>query len=226
VLLLLLAIALPVARMGLTASSVRIGITPTPPSQVVLAPCDASGLFPDDPNDPEAFAWNAIYRATVSRILDGELADGKHIDCDGSRSEAADRILETLDAYGCALKAKGLVLQRDLRIAAQRNGETTTFDEETRKTLEFFERSERNLAIARASTQRALLILLGKQKFDPLERAFICLNRASKDLRNILGLLAEAASCLPLRTWDTRTTLRALDVPQPPAGSSSSAAAQ
>lgn len=72
----------------------------------------------------------------------------------------------------------------------------------------------RELASARPILERTLAIVGGLDRFQPLEMDLECVKRASLDLRNALGLAAEAAACMP-RTLDIRGSLRDLKDSEP-----------
>lgn len=65
------------------------------------------------------------------------------------------------------------------------------------------------LATARPALERTLALLGGIDRLRPLAAELECLKRASLDLRNVTGLAAEAASCMP-KIWDSRGSLRDL----------------
>jgi len=65
------------------------------------------------------------------------------------------------------------------------------------------------LAIARPTLERTLTIIGGYDRLRPLTLDIECIKRTSLDLRNVLGLAADASSCLP-RVWDTHGSLRDL----------------
>lgn len=63
------------------------------------------------------------------------------------------------------------------------------------------------LATARDSVERTLLLLGSLDRLRPLLRPLRCFLQASVDIRNAFGLFSEATSCMP-RTWDPFTELR------------------
>ncbi len=67
----------------------------------------------------------------------------------------------------------------------------------------------RELTVAKPALERTLLIVSGFDRLRPLSYGTECLKRTSLDLRNVLGLAAEATACLP-RSWDARGSLRDL----------------
>jgi hypothetical protein len=195
-----------------------------------LPPCRRiPALFPENRNDPEGRGWDEDFSRTVTDILD-EMEDESPLSCtDDAKTLASPALqrlasrlpqwqdkqplfasdvhpvlLDYLEAYGCALKEKGILLPLDL----QRNSATAQPATNAMATFEWFRLGDNRLAALRESLRRTLLITLGSEKLAPLERSFLCLNRASKDLRNLFGLLGEASACIPVRTWDVRGTLR------------------
>lgn len=65
------------------------------------------------------------------------------------------------------------------------------------------------VATARPTLERALLIVTGFTRLSPIDAELECLQRASLDLRNGLGLAADASVCLP-KAWDVKDPLRDL----------------
>jgi hypothetical protein len=66
--------------------------------------------------------------------------------------------------------------------------------------------------IARPVLQRTLQLIGGMDRLEPLGVDIECLKRTSLDIRNSLGLISQAASCLT-RIEDTQGSLR--DQPSP-----------
>ncbi len=201
-----------------------------------LPPCQsAPELFPDDPGDPKALQWQQIFRDTVKGVIDAETVNTQLSCTDNARMPASQQlkdlaaklplwrdhdplyssdtpavILDYLETYGCALKAKGVVLPYDMALYAQQKGQPLSLFDFLEQNTEWFDQSDSQLGIATETVRRSLLLLMGERKLDPLNRVFTCFNRASKDLRNILGLLGEASACTPVRTWDALGPLRQL----------------
>lgn len=65
------------------------------------------------------------------------------------------------------------------------------------------------LAIARPTLEKALLVISGNNRLSVLDAELQCLQRASLDIRNALSLAADTSSCLP-RIWNTKDVLRNL----------------
>ena len=72
-----------------------------------------------------------------------------------------------------------------------------------------FKKMKEEVALARPTLHRTLSLIGGIDRLRPVDSSFECLQRASLDIRNILGLTAEVTSCLP-RILDTRGSLRDL----------------
>lgn len=66
---------------------------------------------------------------------------------------------------------------------------------------------EGELRLSRPGLERTLRTLSGFDRLQPLLAEIECLKRASLDLRNVLGLAAEAGSCLP-KIEDGHTSIR------------------
>lgn len=77
---------------------------------------------------------------------------------------------------------------------------------------ERLENVRKELLFARRALNRTLEIIGGMDRLRPVDASLECLQRSSLDIRNVLGLAADAVSCLP-RTWDTRGSLRDLPAP-------------
>ena len=68
---------------------------------------------------------------------------------------------------------------------------------------------DQELRLARRTLNRTLKLLGGMDRLRPVDLSLECLQRSSLDIRNILGLAADSASCLP-RATDARGSLRDL----------------
>jgi len=138
-----------------------------------------------------------------------------------SELELAPVLLEYLRVYECALQEKHYfqaISPLDVSSASSKDrsprlGDYNTQVEEESKLI------SKELASARIILERSLSIVGGLDRLSPLAMDIECIKRTSLDLRNTLGLTAEAAACMP-RIWDTRGSLRDLAV------SSSSSASQ
>lgn len=65
------------------------------------------------------------------------------------------------------------------------------------------------MTVARPALERALQIITSIARLSPLDAEMHCLQRASLDLRNGLGLASDASVCLP-KGWDAKDPLRDL----------------
>jgi hypothetical protein len=219
---------------------------------------DNFDLFPLEKIDE----WNGIYEQKIASVLSadsqakisckddarslatpalqelaGLLPQWKNLDRELFESDMPEVLLDTLEAYGCALKTdeqqrlllelaqkqkegsdeecKGFASQAQCedRFPCAWSGECFLSNDVNtlRKELQKVNRKRnKQLSLARESLKRTLLVVTGMNKLRPLRNSFICINRTSKDLRNLLGLAAETAECVPLRTWDVRGQLRYL----------------
>jgi len=68
---------------------------------------------------------------------------------------------------------------------------------------------EQELATARPALERALVVVSSLTRLSPIDVELECLQRASLDLRNGLGLAADASICMP-KGWDVKDSLRDL----------------
>ncbi|TSC80514.1 MAG: hypothetical protein G01um101425_168 [Candidatus Peregrinibacteria bacterium Gr01-1014_25] len=120
---------------------------------------------------------------------------------DLSEDDIGPVLLEFLRTYECSMTEYQLEKQ------LQQSGESTAVfvlrANSERRTM------REELQVARAAVGQTLVMLGGIGRLNPLLREFLCLERASIDLRNGLGLVAEASACLP-RAWDARGTVRDL----------------
>jgi hypothetical protein len=66
---------------------------------------------------------------------------------------------------------------------------------------------QQELALTRPVLHRVLGFVGASNRLSPLVNNLECLERASLDIRNALGLAADASACLP-RAWDARGSLR------------------
>lgn len=66
---------------------------------------------------------------------------------------------------------------------------------------------QQELRIARSALERILFTIGSLDRLRPFLLDLECIERASVDLRNVLGLVSEGSTCLP-RIWDTRGSLR------------------
>ncbi|MFA6523728.1 MAG: hypothetical protein WCS85_05165 [Candidatus Peribacteraceae bacterium] len=200
-----------------------------------LRPCGANpDLFPQNYEDPEAKAWDQQVTQRITLAIEMTYQKQKSPSCDDdgkavplvqtiakslpqwkdlnrtpTAADTGDVLLDYLDAYGCALKAKSATtIVNDLQVRANQLEDPLTYPEAVEKALEWRKEVEERLGEEREALRRTLFLLQGGSRISPLEHSLVCLTRASKDLRNVLGLLAEAATCIPTRTWDVQGWLR------------------
>lgn len=196
-----------------------------------LPACEGSpALFPEDTVD----TWDDAFRSKVKRVL---AADAQAtVQCtEGTITPAttelralasslpqwgADRslteadlpevLLDYLDTYGCALRAAApnilAGVQSDIRAGKIPNA----WNKQAEAIQERGSERQDNLDATREVMKQVLLQVIQREKLRPLEDAFTCLNRASKDLRNIFNLLSDGSACIPVKTWDAKTPLRDL----------------
>lgn len=116
-------------------------------------------------------------------------------------SDMASVLLEFLRIYECSLNERRQT--RWVAIPESDVGKLLMSASEEQKII------ERELTLAQPALERTLLVIGGLDRLRPLSYGTECLKRTSLDLRNVLGLAAEASACLP-RAWDARGSLRDL----------------
>lgn len=136
---------------------------------------------------------------------------------DVSEADLAAILLEYLRVYECSLQQRGqflsvFILREQGQFTTQPDGSEIQF----MPSSDLTEQQEKESAIiahelstARPILERTLAFLGNIDRFRPLSAELECLKRASLDLRNAMGLLAESASCMP-KIWDARGSLRDL----------------
>lgn len=134
-----------------------------------------------------------------------------------SEADLGPVLLEYLRVYECALHER----ERFLIPTVQDEKETVETDDDGKKTgtiatSELVDEKDRQqkilteeLLTARPALERTIAFLGIIDRLRPLTAELECLKRASLDLRNVTGLTAEAASCMP-KIWDARGSLRDL----------------
>ncbi len=134
-----------------------------------------------------------------------------------SEADLAAVLLEYLRVYECSLQQRGqflsvFILREQGQFTTQPDGSEIQFMPSPDLTKEQEKEStiiSHELATARPILERTLAFLGGIDRLRPLSAELECLKRASLDLRNATGLLAESASCMP-KIWDARGSLRDL----------------
>lgn len=136
---------------------------------------------------------------------------------DLSEADLGPVLLEYLRVYECSLHER----ERFVGIITQdEKGETTTDDDGNAvTTIDSFtlsDESEKEKHVileeyltARPALERTLAFVGEIDRLRPLSAELECLKRASLDLRNVTGLMAESASCMP-KILDARGSLRDL----------------
>lgn len=204
----------------------------------IVACTQNEDLFPTDPDDAEGIQWDQAFDGQVAAILQAD-QETDDISCENNarrtasgplrqlasrlpqwekrtddlfESDMPQVLLDYLEAYGCALEYRAhAVYQMMLGKEDETTGEYLSYFETAKNAQRWLKEKNLRLASARESIRRSLVLALGVNKLRPLDQIFTCLNRASKDLRNLTGLAAEAGSCIPVRTWDARGLLRTLE---------------
>jgi hypothetical protein len=112
-------------------------------------------------------------------------------------------LLEYLRIYECELQMRAFFSPVDAiqEVAAQPRAGIRDGTEPINLVLEQQKRErdmiDAEIALARKTLHRTLRVLSGTDRFTLLDATLECLERASLDLRNSLGLAAEASACLP-----------------------------
>jgi hypothetical protein len=142
---------------------------------------------------------------------------------DRSGSATYELLLDYLEAYGCTLQAKSHLIGEQIQNARRlpppasssvMNRPPPSYDVYIRDTPQWTENETIDMQTNREALQRSLALLMGINRFSPLNNAFTCIDRASKDLRNVLGLVGNTSTCMPGRTWDVRGMLRKFEIPK------------
>lgn len=196
-----------------------------------LDPCTASGtIF----QGMDAMSMELMYTDNVNIVVDAQLASSlemreAQLQCDAddvrdllpptpelaslasllppwqgpgapqvSYADTASVLLEFLREYECSLYEREQYLQ--ILIVEPNRKE---FMEQVAAEKDLIQHEQR---ISRAALERTLLVLAGTDRLKPLVAETECIKRATLDLRNVVGLVAEAMSCMP-RVFDARSTL-------------------
>ncbi len=118
-------------------------------------------------------------------------------------------LLEYLRMYECALQDERYFAT--IRVAEEkRQGDIVNAFLFTSGMGERLKRIRMEQIFARRVLSRALILIGGGDRLRPVDSSLECLERASLDIRNTLGLAADASSCIP-RVLDARGSLRNLD---------------
>lgn len=136
------------------------------------------------------------------------------------RNDVGIVLLEFLRMYECALVDHNYYLPMDViteRFEEEAGGTTPlptviedfTFDALLKEMGRRRKIITEEVVTSRAALQRVLMVISGVTRLSPIDAELECLQRASLDLRNGLGLAADASVCMP-RAWDTKDSLRDL----------------
>ena len=134
-----------------------------------------------------------------------------------SEADLGSVLLEYLRVYECSLLQRGqflnvFILREQGTMSKQTDGTELQVMNRADLTKEQVKQRDiiaRELETARPMLERTIAFLGGIDRLRPLTAELECLKRASLDLRNVTGLLAEASSCMP-KAWDARGSLRDL----------------
>ncbi|MBI3336968.1 hypothetical protein HYZ98_05415 [Candidatus Peregrinibacteria bacterium] len=117
-------------------------------------------------------------------------------------------LLEFLRIYECALKNHRTFLDvnimNDAPLFSKLPLQWPEFGVERKRRESVI---EQELRIARSALDRILSTSGALDRLRPFLLDLECIERASLDLRNVLGLISEGSTCLP-RVWDARGSLR------------------
>lgn len=125
-----------------------------------------------------------------------------------SETDMAPVLLEFLRVYECSMKQQEeyavVYIPREFA-----SGGFMGLGNYLSKKAEQKQTMQDELRVSRTALERTLGLIGGYDRLRPLALDIECIKRASLDLRNVLGLAADASACLP-RTWDTHGSLRDL----------------
>ncbi len=131
-----------------------------------------------------------------------------------SELEVGPVLLEYLRVYECALEEKRyFITGAQHSSASSSSAPSIAYGKYIEEEADDSTLIEREMATARPILERTLSLMGGLDRLNLLKLEIECLRRSSLDLRNVLGLAAEASACMP-RSWDVRGSLR--DMPAPP----------
>lgn len=118
-------------------------------------------------------------------------------------------LLEYLRMYECALQDERYFAT--IRVAEEkRQGDVINTFLFTSGIADRLKRIRTEQYFARRALNRTLILIGGVDRLRPVDSSLECLQRASLDIRNTLGLAADVSSCIP-RVLDARGSLRTLD---------------
>ena len=139
-----------------------------------------------------------------------------------ARSDAGVVLQEYLRVYECSLSERRFFLFSEIlreQIARATRGDLFDFTRLAGIGDIVFQKAPKEerqiayeLATIRSTINRTVGLVLGLERFSQLDDEITCLERASLDIRNGIGLAAEAASQLP-RVLNVRDSLRDFNQP-------------
>lgn len=166
-----------------------------------------------------ATSFNAMLRPTAAlRSLASQVPEwGPSRGQELSEADLSAVLLEHLRVYECTLHQReqflyGFIFDEQAIAETETGGLEVQIIDRNDLTEESSRQKElihRELTTSRPALERTLALMGGLDRMRPLIVEIECLKRASLDVRNTLGLIAEAASCMP-KAWDTRGSLRDL----------------
>lgn len=127
---------------------------------------------------------------------------------DVSEADMGAVLLEYVRVYECSLDE--MQNQLPFKAAEQNtNGDALDLGTYHNRQGEALAMIEEERRLARPALERAFELIGGYERLRPLWLEIECLKRASLDLRNGLGLVAEGSACMS-RIWDAHGSLRDL----------------
>jgi hypothetical protein len=123
-------------------------------------------------------------------------------------------LLEYVRIYECALLERRDVLSLEIlrEYASSTGNSPMQRDDLNDQGDEERHLIDQEMQLARPTLDRTLMIVGGQDRLRPLAVDVECLKRTSLDIRNIMGLVSQAAACLP-RVRDARGSIQ--DIPNP-----------
>lgn len=166
--------------------------------------CDAEGDFPPVPKI-----------ADIAKRLPPWIEVGTS---SLTRNDTSAVLLEYLHSYECALAERFLYLTIEVKEEEEKRSdiieeEMPDISELTMLLIGQMRQTLREIALSRPTLNRVLSYIGGLGLLDPLNQEVECLQHASIDIRNGVGLSAEVSACLP-RVWEGKDPLR--DLYDPP----------
>lgn len=204
-----------------------------------LAPCTASGtVFAQFPFDQWPSRYHDTVREVTNAHMEGlDSTSAARLQCDAtsyqalatpsgylralaqqlapwktpeklatlSETDFGPVLLEFLRTYECSLHERNNFLPVIRSVGGVDRGEYERTIADDRRII------QRELLVSRPTLERLLTLVGAFDRLRPLSTDIECIKRASLDLRNVVGLTADAVSCMP-RIWDARGSLRDIDL--------------